>query len=133
DPVDHTDTTGLACDLDLGCDAAAQRALQDTADQVGTLIAEHPGETQQVVGAGLTMIPTPPTEAAGEALEGTGTLTRALDGEDAAAESQAASEEGSGRAGQIENHHIVPKADERAAAARDNMLRKGINPRTDKS
>jgi hypothetical protein len=85
DPVDHTDTTGQACDPDLGCDSATQKALQDTADRVGTLAAEHPGETQQVVGAGLAAIPTPLSEGAGETLEGTGTLTRALDGEDAAA------------------------------------------------
>jgi RHS repeat-associated protein len=39
----------------------------------------------------------------------------------------------SGRAAKIERHHVVPKADGRAQAARDNMRANGINPKTDRS
>jgi hypothetical protein len=85
DPTDNTDPTGRMCDGVGPCDPTGAQAAQKGAvaigNAVGNAVANHPGETMQIVGAGVSMIPTPQTEAAGEVIEGAGTAVRAVDGE----------------------------------------------------
>jgi RHS repeat-associated protein len=81
DPINKTDPTGLMCDGSSPCDPLGMKAQIKVDKAIGNAIANHPGETMQVIGAGVAMLPTPQTEAAGETLEGVGTAVRALDDE----------------------------------------------------
>ena len=83
DPTDNTDPSGQMCDGIGACDSSAAKGSAVLGNAIGNAVAHHPGETMQVVGAGISMIPAPQAKAAGGAIGGAGTVVRALDGENA--------------------------------------------------
>ena len=84
DPANNTDPSGKVCDGVGPCDGSAAKGSAALSGAIGNAVANHPGETMQAVGAGISMIPAPQAKAAGAVIGGAGTVTRALDGEGAA-------------------------------------------------
>ena len=87
DPTDNTDETGLACDGVGPCspqtpEGAAANLKANR--EIGEAIVNHPGETMQVVGTAISLIPSP-IEEFGPPIAGAGRIVKSLDGEDAAA------------------------------------------------
>jgi len=81
DPANDVDPSGLMCDGVGPCDPSAANGAVQTTTAVTNAVANHPGETMQIVGTGVSLIPVPPAKAAGAALGEAGTVVRALDGE----------------------------------------------------
>ncbi len=84
DPANNTDPSGKMCDGVGPCDGSEVKGSVAIGNAIGDAIAHHPGETMQVVGTGISMIPAPQAKAAGGAIGEAGTITRALDGENTA-------------------------------------------------
>jgi RHS repeat-associated protein len=82
DPTDSVDPTGLMC-----ADPCPPQALPTAegligiARMVGTAIHDHPGETAQIVGNGISLIPNPLIKLIGGGLELLGGAVKASDGE----------------------------------------------------
>lgn len=90
DPANNTDPTGQTCDGVGPCDTTnVSKGSVILVDKAAEAAANHPGETMQLVGSAISMVPAGPAKVVGGAVSGAGTIVKSVDGEATIAPPQA--------------------------------------------